>query len=129
MSDEQQLSIANLDFNKLNLEYIATLPESKRGAVAISDQEWENFYQDYFTTMVATTGKPEAKVKTHVDLFKKPQKVKSNKQILSALVELLDIYLASSQALEDTGVCASRLRDKLNGWATAEEKALSMDML
>lgn len=129
ISDEQQLSVANLDFSKLNLAYIASLPESKRGAAAISEAEWEAFYADYFNTMVAATGKPETKVKTHVDLFKKPQRVKSNKQICQALVELLDIYLSTSQALDETGVAASRLRDKFSGWATAEDKAVSLDLL
>ena len=44
ISDEQQLSVANLDFSKLNLAYIASLTESKRGAAAISEAEWEAFY-------------------------------------------------------------------------------------
>lgn len=126
---EKEVNAAMLDFSKLNLEYIASIPPAQRGAVAISDEEWATFFEDYLPVMVAATGKEEKKIKNHIDLFKKPQKIKANKPVLQALVEQLDIYMASSQALEDTGVCASRIRDKLDRWFKEPEKAITLDVL
>ena len=125
----KEVSAEMLDFGKLTLEYIASIPPAQRGATPISDEEWQAFFEDYMPVMVAATGKPEARIKNHIDLFKKPQKIRSNKEVLAALVEQLDIYMSASQAVEDTGLCAQRLHDKFDRWATEPEKTISLDIL
>ena len=126
---EKEVSASMLDFSKLNLEYIASIPPAQRGATAISDEEWATFFEDYLPVMVAATGKEDKKIKNHIEFFKKPQKVRTNKPVLHALIEQLDIYMASSNALEDTAAAAGRIRDKFQRWYDEPEKAITLDLL
>lgn len=125
----KEVTASMLDFTKLTLEYIASIPPTQRGAAAISEEEWMAFFEDYAPVMVAATGKPIERIKNHIDLFKKPQKIRSNKDVLKALVEQLDIYMSQSAAIEDTGACAQRMRDKFERWANEPEKTISLDIL
>lgn len=116
------VSAESIDYDKLSLEYIANLPPAQRGARAIPDEDWEAFFADYLQVMVAATGKPEAKIKNHLDLFKKPTRVKQNKDALNVLVDQLDVYLGTSANVEETGECASRLRAKFVKWIEEDSK-------
>lgn len=119
---EKTITVDALDFDKLSVEYIANLPPAQRGARGITDEEYEAFFKDYVAVMVAATGKEEKRVMNHVELFKKPIRIKQNKEALNVLVENLDIYLTSSANLEDTGEVAMRIRSKFNKWATEDDK-------
>lgn len=122
-ADETQVvSGESIDYDKLSLEYIANLPPAQRGARSIPQEDIDAMYADYLQVMVAATGKPETKIKKHLDLFKKPTQVKQNKDALAVLVDQLDVYLASSANLEDTGEYASRLRSKFAKWAEEDSK-------
>jgi hypothetical protein len=129
LGDNGEVSASCLDFSKLTLEYLASIPASSRGAVALTDEDLETFYTDYIAVMVAATGKPEVKLKAHTDLFRKPLKCKANKPVLGLLVDQLDIYMSQSASIEDTGLAASRIRDKFQRWLDAEEATLSLDLL
>lgn len=120
--ESKTVSAENVDYDKLTLEYIANLPPAQRGARAIPDEDWEAFYQDYMQVMIAATGKPEAKIKNHIELFKKPTKAKQNKDALTVLVDQLDVYLTASSNVEDTGECALRLRGKFDRWTKEDDK-------
>ena len=126
--ETQTVSAESIDYDKLSLEYIANLPPAQRGARAIPDEDWEAMYADYLQVMVAATGKPEAKIKNHLDLFKKPTRVKQNKDALSVLIDQLDVYTTASQNIEDTGECTSRLRAKFVKWLE-EDKKLDLSSL
>jgi hypothetical protein len=56
-------------------------------------------------------------------------KCKANKPVLGLLVDQLDIYMSQSASIEDTGLAASRIRDKFQRWLDAEEATLSLDLL
>jgi hypothetical protein len=127
--DSKEVNASMLAYEQLSLSYIASIPPSSRGATAISDEEWQAFFEDYLAVMVAATGKTEERIKNHINLFKRPQKAKANKEVLQVLVDQLDIYLASSSNLEDTGTCAVRIRDKFSKWINEPEKAMSLDLL
>ena len=127
--ESKEVAASMLNFDQLSLTYIANLPPSSRGVQAISDEEWQAFFEDYLAVMVAATGKTEDRIKNHINLFKKPQKAKANKEVLKVLVDQLDIYLASSGNLEDTGTCAVRIRDRFNKWISEPEKAANLDLL
>lgn len=120
--NEKTITVDAIDFDKLSLDYIANLPPSQRGARGISEEEFEAFFKDYVAVMVAATGKEEVRVLKHVELFRKPMKVKQNKEALNVLVENLDIYLSTAANLEDTGDVASRIRSKFDKWATEDSK-------
>lgn len=126
--DSRSVSADQLDFDKLTFSYIANLPPAQRGARALSEEDYTAFFADYANVMVATTGKPIEKIKKHIELFKKPARVKSAKDVLGVLIEQLDIYLVSSPNLEDTGEVANRIRTKFDKWLKAEEE-VSLDAL
>ena len=127
--DSKEVTADMLNYDQLSISYLANLPPSSRGVQAISDEEWQAFFEDYLAVMVAATGKTEDRIKNHINLFKKPQKAKANKEVLKVLVDQLDIYLASSGNLEDTGTCAVRIRDRFNKWIAEPEKAANLDLL
>ena len=127
--DSKEVTADMLNYDQLSISYLANLPPSSRGVQAISDEEWQAFFEDYLAVMVAATGKTEDRIKNHINLFKKPQKAKANKEVLKVLVDQLDIYLASSGNLEDTGTCAVRIRDRFNKWLSEPEKAANLDLL
>ena len=118
---EKEVNASMLDYDKLTLSYVASIPASQRGTTALSEEDWVLFFEDYVAVMVAATGKEEARIKNHINIFKKPVKVKANKEVLNVLVDQLDIYLASSANLEDTGTCAARLRAKFAKWMETDE--------
>ena len=127
--DSKEVTADMLNYDQLSISYLANLPPSSRGVQAISDEEWQAFFEDYFAVMVAATGKTEDRIKNHINLFKRPQKAKANKEVLQVLVDQLDIYLASSGNLDDTGTCAVRIRDKFSKWISEPEKAVDLDLL
>jgi len=120
--DSRTVSCDQLDLDKLTFSYIANLPPAQRGARALSDEDFVAFFTDYTNVMVATTGKPIEKIKKHIELFKKPARVKAAKDVLAVLVEQLDIYLVSSPNLEETGEAANRVRTRFDKWLKAEEE-------
>lgn len=128
--DSRTVSGDQLDFDKLTFSYIANLDPKVRGMRALSEEDFAAFFTDYSSVMVATTGKPIEKIKKHIELFKKPARVKSAKDVLGVLIEQLDIYLVSSPTanLEDTGEVANRIRTKFDKWLKAEEE-VSLDAL
>jgi hypothetical protein len=127
--DSKEVTADMLNYDQLSISYLANLPPSSRGVQAVSDEEWQAFFEDYLAVMVAATGKTEDRIKNHINLFKRPQKAKANKEVLKVLVDQLDIYLASSGNLEDTGTCAVRIRDRFNKWIIEPEKAANLDLL
>lgn len=120
--ETKTVTASDIDFDKLSLEFIANLPPAQRGAKAIPDEDWEAFYQDYMQVMVVATGKPETKIKTHLDLFKKPTRAKQNKEALAVLVDQLDVYTTASANIEETADCAQRLRGKFDKWIKEDDK-------
>jgi hypothetical protein len=127
--DSKVVSAAMLDYDKLSLAYIASIPPARRGAAAISEEDWTTFFEDYLSTMVAATGKSADRIKNHINLFKKPAKAKANREVLAVLVDQLDIYMANSANLDDTGTCAARISEKFKKWLAEPEKAAALDLL
>lgn len=127
--DSKVVSASMLDYDQLTLAYIASIPPARRGAAAISEEDWTAFFEDYLAVMVAATGKTADRIKNHINLFKKPAKAKANKEVLRVLVDQLDIYMANSANLEDTGTCASRVSEKFQKWIAEPEKAANLDLL
>lgn len=122
-ADETKVVTADmLDHDKLTLEAISNLDPKARGVRVISEDDWTSFYDDYFAVMVAATGKPEKNIKNHLDIFKKPTKVKSAKDILGVLIENLDIYIGASGNIEDTAECVNRIKSKFDKWLKEEDK-------
>lgn len=121
-----QPTAAHVDFDKLTLEYIANLEPNARGRTAISDEEYETFYRDYMTVMIAATGKDEKRIGKHVEFLKKPTRLKSDKAALVFMLEQLDIYLASTTMADDTGRAAAQRKALWGKWLKEEEKTVDL---
>jgi hypothetical protein len=121
-NEDKTVTADVLDYDKLDIVYIANLPPAQRGARAIPEEDWEAFFQDYLQVMVSVTGKPEANIKNHLEHFKKPTRIKQAKEILAVLVEQLDVYMASSSNIEETGECSARVRGKFAKWLEEDTK-------
>lgn len=118
----QTVDVSMLDHDKLTLEYIANLPPAQRGARAIPEEDWVAMYDDYLVVMVAATGKSQDKIKNHLDIFKKPTRIKNNKDVLAVLIDQLDVYTSTSKNIEETADCVQRIRNKFDKWLKEEDK-------
>lgn len=127
--DSKEVSASLLDYDKLTLEYIASIPPTQRASSALSEEDWATFYADYLSTMVAATGKEEKRINNHINLFKKPNKARNNKEVLAVLVDQLEIYMASSANLEENAACAERITNKYKAWLAAPEESAAVDLL
>lgn len=127
--DSKTVSASMLDYSKLSLEYIASIPPSTRGGTALTEEDFAAFYADYKQVMVAATGKPAANIENHTKLFAKPQKAKANKEVLALLIDSISIYLVHSQNLDDTGAVAERILNKYTNWLKAPEPKADLNLL
>ena len=113
---DDEVKATDLNFDKLQLSYLANLPPATRGGSSISEDEWNFFFQDYLAVMVAATGKEERRIANQIEHFKKPNRCKANQAVLEVLVGQLSIYVSKSANIEDTAQAAERLLGKFQGW-------------
>jgi len=126
---DDEVKSADLNFDKLQLSYLANLPPATRGGAAISEDEWNFFFSDYLAVMVAATGKEERRIANQIEHFKKPNRCKANQAVLEVLVDQLSIYITKSANIEDTAQAAERLMGKFQGWIDALATANDPDAL
>ena len=112
---DDEVKASDLNFDKLQLSYLANLPPATRGGAAISEDEWNFFFSDYLSVMVAATGKEERRIANQIEHFKKPNRCKANQAVLEVLVDQLSIYITKSANIEDTAQAAERLMGKFQG--------------
>ena len=126
---DDEVKASDLNFDKLQLSYLANLPPATRGGAAISEDEWNFFFMDYLAVMVAATGKEERRIANQIEHFKKPNRCKANQAVLEVLVDQLSIYVSKSANIEDTAQAAERLMGKFQGWIDALAVANDPDAL
>jgi hypothetical protein len=126
---DDEVKSSDLNFDKLQLSFLANLPPATRGGAAISEDEWNFFFQDYLAVMVAATGKEERRIANQIEHFKKPNRCKANQAVLEVLVDQLSIYISKSANIEDTAQAADRLMGKFQGWIDALAVANDPDAL
>lgn len=113
---DELVKATDLNFDNLQLTYLANLPPASRGGAAISEDEWNFFYADYLAVMMAATGKEEGRINNQITFFKKPTRAQNNAAVLAVLVDQLSIYIQKSAAIEDTAMAAERLLAKFQNW-------------
>lgn len=118
----KQVSVANLDYDKLSLAYIASIPPARRGAVAISDEEWKEFFADYGTTMQQAAGKTKVQIENHVKILEAPRKYRAKKDLLSVMLEQVNLYATLSPNLEDFTAPFQKLVDTLKRFIEEEDQ-------
>lgn len=118
----KQVSVANLDYDKLSLAYIASIPPARRGAVAISDEEWKEFFADYGTTMQQAAGKTKVQIENHVKILEAPRKYRAKKELLGVMLEQVNLYATLSPNLEDFTTPFQKLVDTLKRFIEEEDQ-------
>lgn len=127
--DSRTVAASMLDLSKLDLTYIANLPPTSRASSVPGEEDFKSFFTDYLGTMPQITGKAVAAIEKHIKLFSKPTSIKANKPVLELLVGQLDLYMANTAAIEDTGATAHYIRTKLDRWFNEPEKAVDLSLL
>ena len=122
LREPRQLSVNDLDFDKLSLEAIAQIEPARRGAVAISDDDWNAFFEDYAQVMEQAAGLEAKKIKAHVTIFQAPTKIKSRKDMLEVMLERLSVYATKTAKLEENAAAYTRLVTKFEKWFNEEDK-------
>lgn len=120
---EANFTPTDFDISKLTLTAIAYTPKAERGGPAISDEDWTAFLEDYTHVMTKTVGYDAGKVKLHVMHLKvQLRRVKNDKASVQKLLDLLNVWAAHSESLEDHQACFESLTNKANRYLKAEDK-------
>jgi len=126
---DDEVKASDLNFDRLQLSYLANLPPATRGGSSISEEEWAFFYKDYLAVMIAATGKEERRINNHIEHFKKPNRCRANQAVLEVLIDQLSIYISKSSNIEDTAPAAERLLGKFQSWVAQLAVANDPDAL
>lgn len=118
----KQVSVSDLDYDKLSLAYIASIPPARRGAVAISDEEWKEFFADYGNVMSQGAGKTKVQIENHIKILERPRNYRAKKDLLSVMRDQLNLYAQLATNLEDFTVQYQRLQDQLTRFIEEEDK-------
>jgi hypothetical protein len=111
------------DLSKLTLRAIALTPKKERGGWAPSEQDLKDFVEDYRHTMLTLVGYDPKKVGTHCKNFEKGLiKIKNEKPILAKLKEILTIWAARTETMEDSAQTYDWFIARIDRWLKAEEK-------
>lgn len=106
-------------------DFIANMPEAEKRGRGIPKELWDEFQADYIAVMLAVTGKTEEQVTLAAKLFvNRYQQVKSNKLVITKLLEQLTIYADNSTRAENFIDCIKFLSEKGEALLQADDAAL-----
>lgn len=111
-----------IDYDKLSLEYIASIPPARRGATPITDEEWNDMFTDYQNVMLQVTQKSKEVLAKHVDIFKNLRKYRTRKDILGVMMDQLAVYGSSTKSLEEFSAPYERLTDQVEKFLKEDDK-------
>lgn len=111
------------DLSKLTLEYLSTIDKKSRGLWSPADEDVKAYCEDYKTVMTQTVGYDPKKVGTHIKALEKGLlKIKADKAILAKIKELLTIYAANTEGLEELQQTHDWFIARIDRWLKVEEK-------
>lgn len=120
---EGTFTATQIDLSKLTLRAIALTPKKERGGWAPSDQDIKDFVEDYKHTMLTLVGYDPKKVGTHCKNFEKGLiKIKSEKPILAKVKEILTVWAANTEGMEDNAPTYDWFVTRIERWLKVEEK-------
>ena len=124
-NDMKEFKPTSFDLSKMTLEAIANMPKGQRGAWAPDEEDHKDFAEDYTAAMVNKVNYDPKKVKVHLDHFKNGfAKIKTNKPVISKLLEFLTLWAANTEQMEDNKATYEWLVNRANKYLKAEEKNL-----
>jgi hypothetical protein len=120
---DKDFTATHFDLAKLSITAIANTPKSERAGAAISDEDWTAFLDDYSHVMVHVVGYEDRKVKLAVMHFKvQLRRIKNDKPAVQKLLDLLNVWAAKTENLEDHMACYDDLTKRAAKYLKAEEK-------
>lgn len=118
-------SQAELDVNKLTIEYLANLPKAERRGSGITKEMWDAFSKDYAEVMPGLTGKTAEQIGNALKvLTSKFGLVKSNKKIITMMKEQLALWFTSTKNAEEHSDIYELLTGKADALLAADTEAL-----
>lgn len=120
---EGTFTATNFDLDKLTLTAIALTPKKERGGWSPSEEDLKAFIEDYKNTMVSRVGYDPKKVGNHCKNFEKGlTKIRTEKPILAKVKELLTMWAAHSEAVDEHSQTFDWFNARIDRWMKAEEK-------
>lgn len=109
-----------IDYSKLNILALATMPASERGN-KISDDDLKAFLADYAAIMPSALQKDAAKINAQVQLLERGlRSVKTDKKVLSVMDQVLTVWAASTQNGEEHTAVYDMFKNRIAKWLKAE---------
>lgn len=115
-----------IDAAQLDWNVIANLPKSERRGLGISDEDFEQFFEDYKGVMPLATGKDLDRIEKHVAIYKRKfATVRNDKKALGVLNDMLALYAASTASMEENQAVYEYLKKRVETLLQEEEKVLA----
>ena len=119
------LNAANFPVDRLSWKAISEIPKVQRRGGGIPKESWDAFAQDYCEVMPEAAGKtPEQVAKAAKLLQGKLAAAKTNKPVLTVLIEQLAIYAEHSPNIEEHSECVAVLLDKADAFLNLSDADL-----
>lgn len=123
---DKEIKAEEVDVSKMLFSFIATIPAAERRGLGISDEDWEDFGKDYREVMVKVTGKEPDRIEKHIKIFqKKFAPCRNDKKALGILKDMLTLWAASTQGMEDNKDVYEYLDKRVDTLLAEEEKVLA----
>lgn len=118
-----------LDYNKLDYWYIASIPPAERKGAGIATEVWELFSADYSTVMVGKIDKTAEQIATAATLFvKRLAPVKWRKPVLRQLQQYLDLWYSHTTEAEQFSEVYKFLSGKITEFLELKEEDAAMNI-
>jgi len=125
LNENENMTAEDFPYDELTWDKIANLPKSERRGGGIPKETWEEFIKDYIAVMPGLTGKPVEKVENAARNFgNKFAAIKTNKKVLSLLVDQLGIYTNGAANAEQYLECINFLTEKADKLMNMSEEDL-----
>lgn len=113
ISEDNTINAVTLPVDKLSWSAIANMPKAERSGGGIAKEVWEDFASDYIKTMPEVQGKTVEQVTNAAKILQnKLAAVKTNKPVLSKMVEFLTVYISNSKRADEFTGCVEFLVNK-----------------
>lgn len=123
---DNEIKAEEIDVAKLSWSFIANMPKAERRGLGISEEDWEEFANDYRAIMPKTTGKDADRIEKHVQLFKNRfNRCRNDKKALTVLSDMLALWATNTANLEDNQEVYEYLNKRVETLLKEEEKVLA----
>jgi len=125
ISDDVEFTADKFDPSKVTWDFIANIPRSERTGSGIAKETWEAFAKDYSTVVISHAGKTADQAANAAKiLVGKFQQVKTNKPVITKLLDNINVWFANTPNAEDFADVYAFLVNKAETLLKADDNAL-----